>query len=102
MHEVYPSHHRHTQLDSHAFQKKGGWVFSWRDTIQKKSQGMEISLRQNRAFKSETAQREETRSAVDGLDRLEPVPDYVLAHGRVCKRGWAGHSACQHQYRPMR
>jgi hypothetical protein len=52
MHEVYPSHHRQTQLDSRAFQKKGGWVFSWRDTIQKKPQGMEISLRQNRAFMS--------------------------------------------------
>ena len=36
--------------DSHVFRKKGGWVFSWIDTVQKKPQGMDISLRQNRAF----------------------------------------------------
>jgi hypothetical protein len=37
--------------DSRASQQKGGRVFSWIDTIQKKPQGMEISLRQNRALK---------------------------------------------------
>src|SRR5215813_2108014 len=39
-------------LDSRAFQKKGCLVFSWMDTIQKKPQEMEISLRKNGAFLS--------------------------------------------------
>ena len=38
-------------LDSRAFQKKGDWAFSWRNTIQKKPQGMEVSLWQKRALK---------------------------------------------------
>ena len=41
-------------LDSRAFQKKGCWVFSWRDTTQKKPQGMDISLRQKGALKPDT------------------------------------------------
>jgi hypothetical protein len=39
-------------LDSRAFQKKGGLVFSWMDTIQKKPQEMHISLRKKGAFLS--------------------------------------------------
>src|SRR3989442_568924 len=40
--------------DSGVFRKKGGWVFSWIDAIQKKPQGMDISLLQNRAFLPES------------------------------------------------
>src|SRR5262245_42014197 len=45
-------------LDSRAFQKKGCLVFSWMDTIQKKPQEMEISLRKNGALKAETQGRD--------------------------------------------
>src|SRR5215510_14271035 len=59
-------------LDSRAFQKKGVWVFSWRDAIQKKPQGMDISLRQNRAFLSKI-QFEYMRRLVKAALTFNPV-----------------------------
>src|SRR6516225_4119065 len=57
-------------LDSRAFQKKGVWVFFWRDTIQKKPQGMEISLRQKGAFLPNTGGRKVRERAVVCCQRI--------------------------------
>ena len=41
--------------DSYVCRKKGGWVFYWMNNIQKKPQGMEISLRQKGALNLDTS-----------------------------------------------
>src|SRR5215468_6363670 len=72
-------------LDSRAFQKKGSWVFSWRDTIQKKPQGMDISLRQDRAFNLETAGPRGCAASPGVIFQSLPRSHSVLARAPICK-----------------
>ena len=59
--------------DSHTFQQKGVQVFSWLNTIQRKPQGMDISLRQNRALNLDTGYQCSTGHARRDWDGYEPL-----------------------------
>src|SRR5262249_6667834 len=72
-------------------QKKGGRVFSWRDTIQKRPPGMDISLRQNGAFHLDT-RGGEARTVATALRTLpeHPVRPHLTLRHTTPGLTWAG------------
>src|SRR5262249_42749437 len=79
------------QLYRAVCQKKGGRVFSWMDTIQKRPPGMDISLRQNGAFHLDT-RGGEARTVATALRTLpeHPVRPHLTLRHTTPGLTWAG------------